>query len=48
MSTKVYPDAASALRGLIKDGITLMCGGFGLCGIPEKLITALHDSGYAI
>jgi 3-oxoacid CoA-transferase subunit A len=45
MSTKVYPDAASALRGLIKDGITLMCGGFGLCGIPEKLITALHDSG---
>jgi 3-oxoacid CoA-transferase subunit A len=45
MSTKVYPDAASALRGVIKDGITLMCGGFGLCGIPEKLITALHDSG---
>src|SRR5271166_3883191 len=44
-STKVYPDAASALRGVIKDGITLMCGGFGLCGIPERLITALHDSG---
>jgi 3-oxoacid CoA-transferase subunit A len=44
-SSKVYPDAASALRGVVKDGDTLMCGGFGLCGIPEKLITALHDSG---
>src|SRR5579871_1009784 len=45
MSSKVYPDAASALRGVIQDGITLMCGGFGLCGIPEKLIGALHASG---
>src|SRR5450755_1971782 len=44
-SFKVYPDAPSALRGVIKDGITLMCGGFGLCGIPERLITALHSSG---
>jgi 3-oxoacid CoA-transferase subunit A len=44
-SSKVYPDAASALRGVIKDGMTLMCGGFGLCGIPERLIAALHDSG---
>src|SRR5450755_4399761 len=44
-SSKVYPDAPSALRGVIKDGITLMCGGFGLCGIPERLISALHDSG---
>jgi 3-oxoacid CoA-transferase subunit A len=43
--SKVYPDAASALRGVVKDGITLMCGGFGLCGIPERLIDALHDSG---
>src|SRR5580658_7847087 len=43
--SKVYPNAASALEGVIKDGITLMCGGFGLCGIPERLITALHDSG---
>ena len=43
-SAKVYPDAASALEGVVKDGITLMCGGFGLCGIPEKLISALHDS----
>jgi len=42
---KVYPDAASALQGLVKDGMTLMCGGFGLCGIPERLIQALHDSG---
>ena len=45
MSSKVYPDATSALRGVVKDGITLMCGGFGLCGIPERLIAALHDSG---
>src|SRR5580693_6690765 len=44
-SAKVFPDAASALRGVVKDGMTLMCGGFGLCGIPEKLISALHDSG---
>jgi 3-oxoacid CoA-transferase subunit A len=44
-SSKVYPDAPSALRGVIRDGITLMCGGFGLCGIPERLIAALHDSG---
>jgi 3-oxoacid CoA-transferase subunit A len=43
--SKVFPDAASALDGVVKDGITLMCGGFGLCGIPERLITALHDSG---
>jgi 3-oxoacid CoA-transferase subunit A len=45
MNTKVFPDAASALRGVVKDGSTLMCGGFGLCGIPEKLIAALHESG---
>jgi 3-oxoacid CoA-transferase subunit A len=45
MSNKVYPDANSALQGILKDGMTLMCGGFGLCGIPERLITALHDSG---
>jgi 3-oxoacid CoA-transferase subunit A len=44
-NSKVYPDAKSALQGILKDGITLMCGGFGLCGIPERLITALHDSG---
>jgi len=43
--SKVFPDAASALEGVVKDGMTLMCGGFGLCGIPERLIVALHDSG---
>ena len=42
---KVYPDAASALAGLIKDGMTIMSGGFGLCGIPESLIMAIKDSG---
>jgi len=44
-SSKVYPDAATALSGLLKDGLTLCCGGFGLCGVPERLITAVHDSG---
>src|SRR5580704_8439184 len=41
---KVYPDAASALEGLLFDGMTIMAGGFGLCGIPENLILALRDS----
>jgi 3-oxoacid CoA-transferase subunit A len=45
MKRKVYSDAASALDGLLFDGMTIMSGGFGLCGIPEKLITALRDSG---
>src|ERR1700690_3256645 len=45
MTSKVYPDAASALRGVVKEGMTLMCGGFGACGIPENLIDALHASG---
>jgi 3-oxoacid CoA-transferase subunit A len=44
-SKKVYPDAASALRDVVTDGMTLMCGGFGVCGIPENLIAALHASG---
>ena len=44
-STKVHSDAESALRGLLKDGITIAAGGFGLCGIPENLIQALVDSG---
>ena len=38
---KVYSDALSALDGLVHDGMTLMAGGFGLCGIPENLIDAL-------
>ena len=44
MSKKVYKDAASALEGLPFDGMTVMSGGFGLCGIPENLIAALRDS----
>ncbi|HZH44643.1 MAG TPA: CoA transferase subunit A [Lysobacter sp.] len=43
--SKLYPDAATALRGLVRDGQTLAVGGFGLCGIPEALIGALRDSG---
>jgi 3-oxoacid CoA-transferase subunit A len=42
---KVYADAGSALAGLLKDGMTIMVGGFGLCGIPEALIYAIRDSG---
>jgi len=44
-SNKVYADAQSALSGLTSDGMTVMSGGFGLCGIPENLICALRDSG---
>jgi len=43
--TKVYPDAASALAGIVADGQTIAVGGFGLCGLPEALIAALRDSG---
>ncbi|WP_025916569.1 CoA transferase subunit A [Herminiimonas sp. CN] len=42
---KVYPDAATALAGVVHDGQTIAVGGFGLCGIPEALIAALRDSG---
>ena len=42
---KVYPSAAAALDGVVKDGQLLAVGGFGLCGIPEALIDALRDSG---
>ncbi len=42
---KVYPDAKSALAGVVKDGQTIAVGGFGLCGIPEALIAAVRDSG---
>ena len=45
MANKVYKDAKSALDGVVRDGMMVMCGGFGLCGIPEKLILALCDSG---
>jgi 3-oxoacid CoA-transferase subunit A len=42
---KVYPDARAAMSELVKDGMTIMAGGFGLCGIPETLILAIRDSG---
>jgi 3-oxoacid CoA-transferase subunit A len=42
---KVYTTAADALQGLLFDGMTIMSGGFGLCGIPENLILALRESG---
>ncbi len=42
---KIYPDAAAALEGLLHDGMTLCAGGFGLCGIPERLIDAIQASG---
>jgi 3-oxoacid CoA-transferase subunit A len=45
MAEKVYPTPASALEGLVHDGMLLAVGGFGLCGIPEQLIIALRDSG---
>jgi 3-oxoacid CoA-transferase subunit A len=42
---KIYPSAAAALDGIVRDGQLLAVGGFGLCGIPEALIDALKDSG---
>jgi len=45
MSGKLYPDAATALDGLLKDDLLIASGGFGLCGLPERLLTAIRDSG---
>ncbi len=42
---KLFPDAATALDGLLFDGMLIASGGFGLCGIPERLLTAIRDSG---
>jgi 3-oxoacid CoA-transferase subunit A len=42
---KVYADAPSALAGVLRDGMMIMAGGFGLCGIPETLIMAIRDAG---
>ncbi len=42
---KLYPNAAAALDGLLKDGLLVACGGFGLCGIPERLLDAVQASG---
>jgi 3-oxoacid CoA-transferase subunit A len=44
-ASKVYPTPAAALEGVVRDGMTVALGGFGLCGIPEDLILALRDSG---
>ncbi len=41
---KIYPNAGAALAGVLRDGMTIMAGGFGLCGIPEALIEAIRDS----
>ena len=45
MVKKVFPDAATALAGLLRDDMLVMAGGFGLCGIPEALILAIRESG---
>src|SRR5256886_4447555 len=50
MTAKIYADAKAPMadlkgRGVLRDGMTVMVGGFGLCGIPETLIVALRDSG---
>lgn len=45
MANKLYDNAPSALEGLLKDDLTIMAGGFGLCGIPEHCIEAIRDSG---
>jgi 3-oxoacid CoA-transferase subunit A len=45
MANKIFPDAAAALDGLLRDGMTVAAGGFGLCGIPERLIDAIQASG---
>ena len=42
---KIFPDAAAALDGLLFDGMHICAGGFGLCGIPERLIDAIRDAG---
>jgi 3-oxoacid CoA-transferase subunit A len=45
MSSKIYPDAKTALAGLLKNNMTIMSGGFGLCGIPDVLIEAVREAG---
>ena len=45
MAQKIYPDANRALEGLLRDGLLIASGGFGLCGIPERLLDAVRDSG---
>ena len=45
MANKIYSDAAAALDGLLHDGMLIASGGFGLCGVPERLIDAIVASG---
>ena len=45
MAGKIYPDARAALDGLLHDGMLIASGGFGLCGIPERLIDAIVENG---
>lgn len=45
MASKIYADAASALEGLLFDGMLIASGGFGLCGLPERLLDAIRDAG---
>jgi 3-oxoacid CoA-transferase subunit A len=45
MRKKVYPSSVAALDGLLHDGMSLMVGGFGLCGVPQSLVLAIRDSG---
>jgi 3-oxoacid CoA-transferase subunit A len=45
MAEKLYPNATAALNGLLRDDLLIACGGFGLCGIPERLLDAVRDSG---
>lgn len=42
---KLYPNAAAALDGILRDGMLIASGGFGLCGLPERLLDAVRDSG---
>ena len=44
MSKKIYPNSTAALEGLLHDRMTLMVGGFGLCGVPQNLVQALRNS----
>src|SRR5262245_47928119 len=44
-SSKVCASAVEALQGGVRDGMVIMAGGFGLCGVPENLLLALRDSG---
>jgi 3-oxoacid CoA-transferase subunit A len=44
MASKIYPDPGAALAGLLRDGMLIAAGGFGLCGIPEALIAAIREA----